>query len=632
MPEVDLILSPGQDYPLRELAETVRYELELQDVPSAVTLGGFPVPVDGRVPILIDPLGYLSAQGQLALPADPILRRTIFLCPGRQAAPTAPYLELLRRAGSVFVTDQRSVVALHRNGIPARLMRPGYSKLRDRFDPDATRSVDVMFLGRESLRRTRYLNHAAKVLSRRNCLLQLSPDEVTSGPTGSFLADGRWPLLAATKVLMLLHHDDDPEFEWQAALDAVHAGAVVVTEQSAGISPLVPGRHLVVAAPESLPYVIDGLLSDEERLAELRIAAHERLSQWIPFALSVSILRAAVVELVGEPIAPGAALMGTGLTLQSDGDTPASPVASADRGELERIQRQLGETQRESSDLRRRLASLQETVRSIRGRGWNLRTAHESSAWRARRDVRVSALTITRGDDKRLAETLDSLSASRLWDYEVIVVNVQPGGTASGRGLAERWMSSHPRVAARLIECRLDPGRGAARNIALDFARGRHCLLLDPGDAIYPRCLDVLSGTLDGIPDVAFAYPIQEVTGQVDAFVAAGGDNLLSYLGWDPGRLRSGNLIHAPVLIDTGRLRELGGFTSEPLLDGLDEYDLWCRMAERDWRGQLVPQMLARRSESGLSPVLVERKPAPGPAMISLQARSPSFLAPVVSG
>jgi hypothetical protein len=115
------------------------------------------------------------------------------------------------------------------------------------------------------------------------------------------------------------------------------------------------------------------------------------------------------------------------------------------------------------------------------------------------------------------------------------------------------------------------------------------------------------------------------VTGDIDAFVAAGGDNLLSYLGWDPARLRSGNLIHAPALIDAARLRELGGFADDALLDGFDEYDLWCRMADRDWRGQLVPQTLARRHESGRSPVLLERQPVPGSVMTSLQARSPSF-------
>ena len=77
----------------------------------------------------------------------------------------------------------------------------------------------------------------------------------------------------------------------------------------------------------------------------------------------------------------------------------------------------------------------------------------------------------------------------------------------------------------------------------------------------------MLVGTLEAMPEMAFVYPIQEVTGAPDEFVEAGGDYLLSYLGWDPGRLRSRNDIHAPALIRTDRLRELGGFATDPRLE-----------------------------------------------------------------
>ena len=65
-------------------------------------------------------------------------------------------------------------LALHRLGIPARLIRPGYAQSLDRFDPAAARPIDVLFLGTHSLRRAKYLNRAAGVLSRHNCLLQIA--------------------------------------------------------------------------------------------------------------------------------------------------------------------------------------------------------------------------------------------------------------------------------------------------------------------------------------------------------------------------------------------------------------------------------------------------------------------------
>ena len=121
----------------------------------------------------------------------------------------------------------------------------------------------------------------------------------------------------------------------------------------------------------------------------------------------------------------------------------------------------------------------------------------------------------------RSSPTLDSLAHSRLRDFELVVV---AGGRATGA-------SRSPRIGCRSI--RGSPSRlvvadvsglGAARNIGLDFARGPFFLILAPGQELYPRCLDVLAGTLEAMPEMAFAYPIQEVTGAPEEFVEAGGD------------------------------------------------------------------------------------------------------------
>ncbi len=84
------------------------------------------------------------------------------------------FVALLREAGAVFVLDRSMVAAMHRLDIAARAIRPGYAKSLDRFDPAASRPIDVLFLGTHSLRRTKYLSRAARVLARHNCVLQIS--------------------------------------------------------------------------------------------------------------------------------------------------------------------------------------------------------------------------------------------------------------------------------------------------------------------------------------------------------------------------------------------------------------------------------------------------------------------------
>jgi hypothetical protein len=119
-------------------------------------------------------------------------------------------------------------------------------------------------------------------------------------------------------------------------------------------------------------------------------------------------------------------------------------------------------------------------------------------------------------------------------------------------------------------------------------------LVLEPGDELYPRCLEVLLGTIEAMPDAAFVYAIVQLTGLADGVApAGGGEQLTSIFGWEPPRLRLGNYISTPYLVRGERLHAVGGFADELRLGGLEDYDLWCRIAERGWRGQLVPQILS---------------------------------------
>jgi hypothetical protein len=574
MPEVAFVMSPRQPHRLRDLAATLGNELELQGVPSSVHIGEFPEPRPSLVYVLLDPQAYVAEEGREALPPDGILRRTIFVCTEPPPAPYDEHVALLRRAGSVFVLDRPSIAATHRHGIPARLITPGYSRSLDRFDPIAPRPIDVLFLGTHSLRRTKYLGRAARVLSRYNCCLKVSEHTFDASESNGAPAEARRSLLAQAKVLISIRYAEQPRFDWAGALDAIHAGAVVVTEPSVGMAPLVAGEHLAVGSADALPYVVEALLGDEQRLARLRSGAYERLKAWIPYALSVAVLRAAIVELVGEPLPSGAVV----------GRRRLEPAA-ADRAVAVAAPERISAVEPWSPDTAR------------------VEVAHESPAWGSRRAPRVTAVATLHGPDKQTAATLDSLAHSRLRDFELVLV--ERSDSAQARQDVADWMSAHPEIASRLVMADVG-GAGAARNIGVDLARGTFLLILAPGQELYPRCLDELTKTLEARPEAAFAYPIHEVTGDAEGFVNAGGDYLLSYLEWAPGHLRD---IHSPALIRTDRLRQLGGFATNLRLAGFEDYDVWCRMAERGWRGQLVPQVLARRPEWRGSPTLSVPQP-----------------------
>jgi hypothetical protein len=307
--DVEFIVAPGQPYAARELAETLVHELALQDMPGEVTLAD-QLPAaddpDALLPVyvVVDPRPVVSADGPV-LPGPELLRRTVVVWTGAPpAVGDGPAVAPLRWAGAVFATSQRSVAALHRAGVKARLLRAGYTERLDRFDPNAPRPIEVLFLGVESPRRNERLRHAREVLD--GCRFEVVTAEAPppADEPGARLAAPRWDLLTQAGILLSIHAGEDRQIDWPGVLDAIHAGAVVVTEHSSEIAPLVPGEQLIVASPDALAHIAGALLRDPARLQAIRQAAHARLRDWIPYALWASILRAAVVELIGEPVAP----------------------------------------------------------------------------------------------------------------------------------------------------------------------------------------------------------------------------------------------------------------------------------------------------------------------------------------
>jgi hypothetical protein len=589
VPELAFVISARQNWYLRELVETVRYELEQQHLPSTLHTDGFPEPRPDLVYVLVAPHDYLSHEGTGALPDGQLLARTIFLCaePPDAVDPDED-AELLGHGGAVFDLDARSVALHRRVGIPARHLRLGYSKVRDTFDPAMERTIDVMFLGAHSRRRTRQLGRCARILAAHNCLLQISDgSRPNPGGSTSFIAEGKQDLLKRTKILLNLHRGEDTYLEWLRVLDAIHAGAVVVTEHACGMSPLVAGEHILVASPESLPLVLDAALRDPGRLEKVRASAHDHVRSWLPFALSISVLRASAVEIVGRAISPAAS---RGVRVPPQPDDWAGPNET--EPEAEAVRRELKEMSLELVRLRRAIARVEQVAKSGSDGLLENERVYETPAWSSRHSPRATVVTVLSDRARVTRETLNSVAGSLFRQFELVVVD--DGSSDDSSEVVLEWMQAHPTVSALLVRHQVSRGLGASRNTALTHARAPYYMTLDPGDMVYPRCLEVLIGTLDGLPTPAFAYPLLEVFGMSEAFVGSGGDYLLNAFGWDERRLLRWTPVEAVAMIRTERLRDLGGYTEGLEISGWEDYDLWCRMAEREWRGQLVPQIVGR--------------------------------------
>ena len=98
---------------------------------------------------------------------------------------------------------------------------------------------------------------------------------MTEPRSGFVDSTAKWDLLASSRILLNIHRNEVPYFEWVRVLEAVLNGCLVLTETSTDYGPLVPGEHLVAVPPELLGPYATGLVADEDLRCQIASAAYD---------------------------------------------------------------------------------------------------------------------------------------------------------------------------------------------------------------------------------------------------------------------------------------------------------------------------------------------------------------------
>ena len=180
---------------------------------------------------------------------------------------------LAPRGGAIFDIN-RFYPAFQRAGIAAHHLQLGWSPVWDHLT-ERERDIDVLFMGCVTDRRARALAHYARTFSRRRVELLLSDNSRPNwSQSQSFRTDEvKWDLLGRAKVLINVHQDEAPYFEWLRIVQAISNGAVVVSEHSVDHAPLIPGKHLLMGDWHSLHLLTEMLLEDGDRWWRMQTAA-----------------------------------------------------------------------------------------------------------------------------------------------------------------------------------------------------------------------------------------------------------------------------------------------------------------------------------------------------------------------
>jgi hypothetical protein len=634
-PELSFALARGQNQFFVELAEALTYELRALGANASIATGEIPFPRKGLVHVFLPPHEYVSLSRYR--PPAPLLKRSIMISAEQPETHFfAANVPLAREAGAVFDINPRSIRAYRADGIEATLLELGHTELWDRFDGEGRadgasapveRDIDILFLGRLSDRRAFALASYADVFERFRCHIGLSDNSRpnVAGSAAFVAGEQKRDLLARAKVLLNVHGEEEPYFEWLRIAEAICAGCAIVSEHSSDVAPLQWGRHLITGELGSLGLLSAWIAEDGPRRERMRSEAYELLRDRRPLAHAAAALMHAACEVDSAPI--GIDLELTSRQERARGHFRENPPvvehqpAPLDLSEGDGlILRGLKNQLLSVSSLRRQIDRVRYDIAAQTVHEPQTRVIAETERWSAEPSSVLSVIVPLYNHAEEVLAALGSLERSSRSDWEVVVVD--DASTDEGGDRVRRWLEAHPRLSGRLVRHDLNRGLAAARNTGVDQSRADCLLMLDADNELRTTAMGRLLEALEIEPEASFAYGIME------RFSTDGPEGLLSCFDWEPARLRAGNYIDAFSLIRREAIEALGGYSYDPRLYGWEDYDLWVRMAEAGRSAVFVPEIIARY-RVGHSSMITQTNLSAGDAFAALIDHAPELMAGV---
>ncbi|HET9101800.1 MAG TPA: glycosyltransferase [Solirubrobacteraceae bacterium] len=510
--------------------------------------------------------------------------RTVALCtenPGTEWFEATCHL--LPHFGAAVAFNRASVDELRRRGIPCEHLQLGYSPLWDHWgrDEQATRPLEVLYLGAQDARRDPILASYGRHLWSRQCQFLVPALESRGAPGPDYLTGAqKYERLRAAQLVLNLHRAESASLEWVRFLESACNGCVMVSEPCADHQPLRPGEHFIAASAESLPLVADRLLDDPDRLQRVRLSAYDYVRDELPMAPGVERLAMLAETTLSSALAKPPA------STSAPASSPLPPRPVAAPAPTPALTQDLGVAVRalaiETQELRRAVADVAHRVRT--GKAPELEIRASTPAY-AEAVPRVTVIITLHDYEREVVEALASVAVSEYPAFDVLILD--DASTDGSLPAAAGFMAQHPWLPVRLLSQPVNRGLAHSRNTLLEHARGEYVFVLDADNGVYPTALARLAAALDADRQASFAYSM------IAAFQDGSPLRLLSGLPWDPGRLRQGNYIDAMALVRREHILGLDGYATDPRITGWEDFHLWCRCAEAGLYGVMVPQVLA---------------------------------------
>jgi hypothetical protein len=189
-----------------------------------------------------------------------------------------------------------------------------------------------------------------------------------------------------------------------------------------------------------------------------------------------------------------------------------------------------------------------------------------------------------------VGEALESVAAQTMKVLDLVVVDDR--STDESLSVVLRWLESNAGRFNRVVvvQCDVNSGLGAARNVGFDISDSKYVMTLDADNTLEPECCEDLFKAIEQ-EHSAFAYPHLQQFGIASA--------KMGIAPFHAQRFVLGNYIDAMALIAKDAWLAAGGYTTTR--KGWQDYDLWCRFIDIGFWGTQVPRILANYRVHGAS-------------------------------
>ena len=275
---------------LRQAGHTVT-QLNEQSIP--------PENIDGHWIIAPHEFFYLGDGPQWAKKSQWLSEAIIVNVEQPQTTWFSKAFHFLRRAKVIFDINVKSTAIMRMLQLPAYWLPLGYLKqyaemqaanqlpdirilksisaqisqqLPDIDAPLSARALDIHFIGSLNPRREQFFASSAQWLNRYRCFLHIPPagapsikGEIIEGQSQALETSAVVGLSRRSKILLNVHRDDLPYFEWHRMIfHGLWQNTLVVTEPCHAVPGLVAGEHFIECSLSDMADKIKWLLSDPE--------------------------------------------------------------------------------------------------------------------------------------------------------------------------------------------------------------------------------------------------------------------------------------------------------------------------------------------------------------------------------